>query len=57
MTINQIQDDCKKVIRSLVNKGKLVCNSFQAKPDSTYFCDNCGYSQYIHLAKQIIEIE
>ena len=53
MNIYQVQDECRKVIRNLVNKGELVCNEFQAKPKSTYFCDRCGYSQYIHLCKQI----
>ena len=55
MTIYQVQDKCKIMIRSLVEKGELVCDKFQAKKESTYFCEKCGYSQYIHLCKEIVE--
>jgi len=54
MSLSQIiKNECYEVIRSLVNHGEAVCDSFEARPESTYFCVKCGYSQYIHLAKQI----
>lgn len=55
-TIEDIRKECKLVVRALVNSGNEVCNSFNAKPNMTYFCDTCGYSQYIHLAKRINEL-
>ena len=55
MTIYQVQDECRKVVRALVDHGELVCDKFECLEESTYFCKRCGYSQYIHLCKQITE--
>ena len=54
-TIYQIQDQCRKYLRSLVEFGELVCDSFEAEEERTYFCKKCGYTQYVHLCKQIVE--
>jgi hypothetical protein len=53
--IEKIREECKWTISALVQHGKLVCDEFQAKKESTYFCEKCGYSQYIHLCKQVAE--
>lgn len=57
ITIEQIKKECNQVVNSLVNHGNEVCDNFQCEREKTYFCENCGYSQYIHLAKQIIKAE
>lgn len=57
MTIYQVQDACRKTLRSLVEKGELVCNDFTAMAESSYFCERCSYSQYMHLCKQIVEAQ
>ena len=57
MTIYQVQDACRKTLRSLVEKGELVCNDFTAMAESSYFCERYSYSQYTHLCKQIVEAQ
>lgn len=57
MTRQGLERQCRQVLYNLVNRGCEVCGEFAAKPESTYFCETCGYSQYIHLVKQIIELE
>ena len=57
MKFKDIQKECKQTVKALVNQGKEVCDEFQCEPERNYFCRICGYSQYIHLAKQISELE
>lgn len=57
MKIYELESQCLDVLRSLVNKGSEVCNEFESTQDRTYSCKNCGYSQYIHLCKQVVELE
>lgn len=57
MTVEQITKDCKQVINALVDNGKHICDDFQCRDETSYYCRTCGYSQYIHLAKQIVKAE
>jgi hypothetical protein len=52
----QIVEESTNSILSLVQRGRLVCDNFIAEGGRTYFCETCGYSQYVHLCKKILKL-
>lgn len=57
MNIADIQLNCKNYMVGLVDKGVHICKSFSPRQDATLFCRHCGYSDYAHLCREIVEAE
>lgn len=63
-TLEQIIKEAKIQIHLLVNHGELVCKEFKPTLERNYsinkycdeYCYECGYSQYIHLCKELTEL-
>jgi hypothetical protein len=56
MTTLELAKECGEILKSLTEHGKLVCKQFESELEKTYFCKNCGYSQYVHLCKKVIQV-
>lgn len=49
-----IMDEATNTILSLNRGGRSVCGSFRTGRQP-YICNNCGYSEYVHLCKRLLK--